>query len=129
MVEHGKLTIQVPMNIFKVNTAVIDEKKAEEFKKMLSARYPWLSKYALNIILENARHQMESMVESSKPVPRRARELMERGNYFRALHVIESYLNKNPHSAESWELRGEILIRIGRKEEGYKSFFRARRCH
>lgn len=128
LIEHGKLTIQVPLDIFRVNTAVMDDKKAEEFRKMLSARYPWLSRYALDIILENARRQMESIIEKSKPVQRRARELMDRGLYFQALHLLESYLDKNPHSGESWELRGEILVKMGRKEEGYSSFFRARRC-
>jgi len=121
LIEHGRLTIQVPLSIFRGTTAIMDERRLKEFRAMLASRYPWLSNFALDVILENARIEMNSRIRNLRTPIGKAGELMDWGAFGESLRLLDSYLIET-NSAQAWDLRGEVLIRMGKKEEGYRSF-------
>ena len=58
LVDHGKMTLKVPRNIFKGPNAEVDEEKYQEFKILTQRRYPWLKDTAMEVILRNSRREM-----------------------------------------------------------------------
>jgi hypothetical protein len=125
-IAHGSLSISVPYNIFKGNTAVLDPRGVEEFRILLSSRYPWLSRYALDIIVENARAGRERMIREAQSVAQRARTLLERGSIERALALLDKHMEECLEDAEALYVMGEALCRAGRMEDGYRCISKAR---
>ncbi|MFP4170819.1 MAG: tetratricopeptide repeat protein [Methanomassiliicoccales archaeon] len=123
---HGNLRLRIPLSIFKGRTQVVDPEEWERFSSLLTSRYPWLSPNALEVILENAKEERSKGLEEGKPASRRARELMDRGRLTRALALLNEHLGEDPDDGEAWMLRGELLCRMGRREEGYRSFAEGR---
>jgi tetratricopeptide (TPR) repeat protein len=125
-ITHGSLSISVPYSIFKGNTAVLDPKGVEEFRALLASRYPWLSRYALDIIVENARTGREQKLLETQSVAQRARNLLEKGSIERSLALLDKHIEECPEDAEALYVRGEALCRVGRLEEGYRCISKAR---
>ncbi len=126
LVSHGKLEIRVPMKIFRGTSTRFDEGDRKEFEELLSSRYPWLSEYAVEEILEKTRDRLVERIDSRKSSVEKAREVMENGQHTRALEMIGQRLDSQPEDPDIWYLRGEILCRMGDREEGYRSFHKAR---
>jgi hypothetical protein len=125
-IAHGSLSISVPYSIFKGNTAVLDPEGVEKFRNILSSRYPWLSRYALDIIFENARVEREQKIQQMQSVAQRARGLLDRGFVERSLALLDKHLDQCPDDADALYVRGEALCRIGRMEEGFSCISKAR---
>jgi len=123
---HGKLAINVPKKMFVGSTAQMREEEVRKFKDTLSSRYPWLTKPALDIIVEEARQAMKEYIERRKGVHQKAREMMARGNLQGALKILENYLIDNADDADAWYVVGEVLSKMGRQEEGFRAIARAR---
>lgn len=127
IIRHGKLTIRMPRKIFRGRTAVFDETRMNRYREILSARYPWLSHYALDEIFDKARRARERQLVESGGEVGRARELVANGNLPMALETLDRYLQREEEDADAWYLRAEVLCRLGRQEEGYRSISRARK--
>lgn len=125
-IAHGSLSISVPYSIFKGKTAVLDQQGVEEFRTLLSSRYPWLSRFALDIIVENARAKMENDILEMQSVAQRARDLLERGSIELSLALLDKHIEECPEDAEALYVRGEALCRVGQMEEGYRCISKAR---
>jgi hypothetical protein len=94
LIEHGRLIIQVPLSIFRGTTAVMDERRVKDFRVMLASRYPWLSSFALDVILENARIEMNSRIRDLRTPIEKARELIDRGAFEESLRLLDSHLRE-----------------------------------
>lgn len=125
-VRHGKMLISVPKSVFKGRSSVLVEKEAAAFRKVLGSRYPWLSSHAIDVIMEESRDTMESILEMERSEVEKARAALEAGRTAQALRTIESRLAEDPGDADAWCLRGEIMFRLGEREEGFRSFAKAR---
>lgn len=125
-VRHGKMLINVPRSIFKGRTSVLKPKEAEDFKRILTARYPWLSANAIDVIMEEARETMESLLDMEKGAVERARKLSTEGKYSEALTALEQHIADHPKDPDAWYLKGEIYFKMGRRTEGFSAFARAK---
>ncbi|MDD1756834.1 MAG: tetratricopeptide repeat protein [Methanomassiliicoccales archaeon] len=125
-VRHGKMLISVPRSIFRSGTSSLRREEAEEFKEVLASRYPWLSHRAREVVLEEAQQTMESILEMERGAVGNARKLFEEGRYARALGLLEGYLAEHPKDPDAWYLKGEIHFKLGKREEGFGDFARAR---
>jgi len=125
-VRHGKMLISVPKGIFRANTSVLKEREAEQFKRQLASRFPWLTKNAIEVVMKEASETMESILDMERGAVDRARALFEKGKYAEALSLLEAYLMECPKDADAWYLKGEIYFKIGKRHEGFSAFARAR---
>lgn len=125
-IDHGKLEIRVPRKVFKGRSTRFDAEEKERFEEVLSTRYPWLSEYVVEEILEKAKEKLVERIDSMKTTVGKARQLMEKGQHQTALNMIENRLDSRADNPGLWYVRGEILCRTGDMEEGYRSFHRAR---
>lgn len=131
VIEHGKLTLRLPRRLFRGGTAAYDEEERGRYREMLSTRYPWLSRHALNEIFERAKKEREKEIIEARGEVGRARALSDGGNLLMALEVLDRHLKKQPDDVNAWYLRGELLCRLGDEKEGYRSIAKARErlCH
>jgi len=125
-VTHGKLTVNVPRNIFRGGGAVIDEEKAAPFREMLKQRYPWLTDNSLDVLMENARKIVMRTLDEETNGRSLSRELESQGRTEEAISHLKRHLENGPEDADTWYALGELLCRSGRTEEGYKAFARGR---
>ncbi|HUL39109.1 MAG TPA: tetratricopeptide repeat protein [Methanomassiliicoccales archaeon] len=121
-VRHGKLLIAVPCSIFKGRTSTLRPREADEFKKLLSARYPWLSANAIEVVMEEAQETMESLLSMERGAVERAEMLASEGRHAEALATLEQHLVQRPKDPDAWYLMGEIYFKLGRKDDGYRAF-------
>jgi cytochrome c-type biogenesis protein CcmH/NrfG len=126
-VPHGKLMVKVPRKMFVGPEAEFDEERAAAFRVTLAARYPWLSKYAIEIIMENSQRVMLNVLESEKSELQRARDAIASGKDERAVQILRKHLEKEPRDADGWYILGEVLCRMGDAQEGYRAFAEARK--
>ena len=123
---HGKLTLNIPRNIFKGDDANIDNEKAAPFREMLKQRYPWLSDNSLDVLMEKARRTMIEIRNEETNGLSICRELESEGRQEEAIKHLRERLEMNPHDPDTWYALGELLCKTGRTEEGYKAFARGR---
>lgn len=123
---HGKLTVNVPRNLFKGNDAEIDQSKAKPFREMLKGRYPWLTDNSLDVFMEKARKEMVAVMDEETNGRSVSKSLESRGKIDDAIKHLQRHLEKDPNDADSWYALGELLCKAGRTEEGYKAFSRGR---
>ena len=123
---HGRLAINVPRKMFREGTIELVPEEVEKFRRTLSSRYPWLSRYALDDIVKGAQDAMADHIERSKGVVQRAREHMDRGQTRIALRLVEDRLVDEPDDEDAWFLAAELLLKMGRGEEGFRAMNRAR---
>jgi tetratricopeptide (TPR) repeat protein len=123
---HGNLEINVPRRMFKDGTAETLPSEEENFRKTISSRYPWLSRFALDEVVKEAQAAMSDHIERSKSVPQRARENIAHGRTRVALRILEEHLIDEPEDAESWYVTAEVLSKLGRMEDAFRAMSRAR---
>ena len=123
---HGKLTVNVPRDMFRGDGALIDEKKAAPFKKMLQSRYPWLSDNSLEVLMSNARSVMLGILDEESNGRSFSRVLASEGRLDEAIDHLKEHLDRNSNDADTWYALGELLCKTGKVEEGYKAFARGR---
>jgi cytochrome c-type biogenesis protein CcmH/NrfG len=125
-VRHGKMLISVPRSIFKGRTSALKKKEADEFKKVLASRYPWLSANAIEVVMVEAQDTIESLLEMEMGEVERARKLASQGRNAEALTLLEEHLERLPKDPDAWLVMGEIYMRMGERSEGFKAFAKAR---
>lgn len=125
-VVHGKLTVNVPRSIFTGNGATVDNEKAALFRDMLKHRYPWLTDNSLDVLMENARKTIASVLDEETHGRSFSKELESQGKTEEAIRHLKKHLERDPEEADTWYALGELLCRAGRAEEGYKAFARGR---
>lgn len=124
-VRHGKMLISVPRSIFKGRTSTLKTKEADDFKKVLASRYPWLSDNAIEVVMEEAQATMESLLELERGAVEKAGKLSAKGRNAEALTLLEEHLVHHPKDPDAWYLMGEIYFKMGKRTEGFKAFARA----
>lgn len=123
---HGNLEINVPRKMFRQGTAELVPSEVEAFRRTLQARYPWLSRYALDEVVKGAREAMSDHIERSKSAPQRAREHLSAGRTRVALTILEEHLLEHEDDPEAWYATAEVLFKMGRSEDGFRAMSRAR---
>ena len=125
-VMHGSLTLKVPRSVFIGPEAMIDEKKAEEFRGLSQRRYPWLSDNAMDVIMRNARKEMLRVLDEESGGRTTSKRMASEGKYEMAIEHLKAHLEREPNDADGWYALGELLCKAGRTEEGYKAMNRGR---
>jgi len=125
-VTHGSLTINIPRDLFKGNDSQIVEEKAEPFKKMLKARYPWLTDNSIKVLMNSARNEMIRVRDEETNGLTISKDLESKGRIDEAIEHLKRHLESCPNDADTWYALGELLCKTGRVEEGYKAFARGR---
>ena len=120
------MLINVPRTLFRGKRAEIVGAEADRFGRELRSRYPWLSENAVHVVLREARETMLSLIEMESGPVEQARTAFEDGRPTEALQMLDSHLQRHSDDSDAWHLRGVILMRMGRAEEGFKSLARSR---
>jgi tetratricopeptide (TPR) repeat protein len=123
---HGNMVINVPYAVFRGRTINLIPEKWEEFRQNLSARYPWLSVHALEVIREEIVDAMKAKVHSERDAAQLARDMIARDDLKGAIAWLEGHFELEPEDADAWYVYGEVLMKIGRKEEGFAALKKAR---
>ena len=123
---HGYLEINVPRRMFRDNTVETIPEEVVRFRGTVQARYPWLSKYALDEVVKEAQETMADHIERTKSNPQRAREQLARGRPRVALRLLEEHLIDEPNDGEAWYITAEVLFKLNRQEDGFRAMSRAR---
>jgi hypothetical protein len=118
-VDHGKLALRIPLSAFDSSTGKLKRERIPELKEQWVSRYPWLSKYALETIVEEAeeafQRRKKEKVDASRPggvAPARAQD---------ARHELIKALLKDPNDSRAWYALGELLMQQGQQEDGFKA--------
>lgn len=113
------MIINVPLGLFKGQSSVIDQSKADEFREEPAVRYPWLSHDALDTILKEARRVCAEQVRKERTLVQRGRDLISSRRLSEAIRLLERHLKSHPEDGDAWQLKGEAVCKIGRTEEGF----------
>ena len=125
-VVHGKLTVNVPRNIFKGVEAELDPQKSKDFGKLLQSRYPWLTEGSLEVLFRNARFEMLRVLDRETGGRNESKRLEDQGDLEGAIRHLRQHLEEDPEDADGWYALGNLLCKAGRTEEGYQAFNRGR---
>ncbi len=125
-VSHGKMVINVPYSVFRNRTYHLIPEKWKELRQNLSNRYPWLSVHALDVIKEEIMDAMKAKILSEKTAAQRARDMITQGNLQGAISWLEGHFLLVPDDADAWYVYGEVLMKIGKNEEGFAALKKAR---
>ena len=121
LVDHGKMTLRVPRNIFKGPNAEVDEERYQEFKTLTQRRYPWLKDTAMEVILRNSRREMLRVLDEESGGKNTVEKYASQGKNELAIAHLEDYLEEHPDDADSWYALGELYFKTGRMDEGFKA--------
>lgn len=125
-VSHGHLKVNVPLTAYEGTTYHIKPEEAENLKRMLASRYPWLSPNALKVFIEEAEQAMYERIQSQLGYMEKARHAMQSGNYQRAKRMAERQIEELPDDADAWYVLGESMCKLGETEEGFAALSKAR---
>lgn len=125
-VSHGKMVINVPYSVFRNRTYHLLPEKWEELRRNLSIKYPWLSVNALEVIKDEIMDAMKAKILSEKNAAQRARDMIARDDLRGALSWLEGHFHLEPDDADAWYVYGEVLMKTGKKDEGFAALKKAR---
>lgn len=118
-VDHGKLALRIPLSAFEPQSGRLRRERIPELKEQWTSRYPWLNKYALEAIIEEAEEayqkQKRAKVDAARPggvAPTRSSD---------ARHELIKALLKDPDDSRAWYALGELLMQQGQQEDGFKA--------
>ncbi|NLI74109.1 MAG: hypothetical protein GX369_04980 [Euryarchaeota archaeon] len=123
---HGRLEINVPKKIFRGRTTELVPEEVVKFRQLLNSRYPWLSRHALDEVIRGAQEAMSDHLERTKDPVQRVREHVEKGRTRVAMKLLEDHLVKNPDDEDAWFLAAELLLKMGKSEDGFRAMAKAR---
>lgn len=123
---HGKLTVNVPRNLFVGVDADLDPVKQAEFSRILKSRYAWLSDGSLEVFYRNARHEFLRIRDEETGGRNESKRLETKGDLDGAIKHLKKKLEEDPEDADSWYELGNLLCKAGRTEEGYQAFNKGR---
>jgi len=69
---------------------------------------------------------MADHIERTKDPVQRAREHLAKGRSKVALKLVEDHLLADPDDADAWYFAAELLMRLGKGEDGFRAMARAR---
>ena len=125
-VSHGNMVINVPYSVFRNRTVNLVPERWDEFRQNLTVRYPWLSVHALEVIKEEIVDAMRAKVNSERNAAQMARDMIARDDLKGAISWLEGHFRLEPDDADAWYVYGEVLMKTGRKEEGFAALKKAR---
>ena len=123
---HGKMVINVPYSVFRNRTNNLIPEKWAELRQNLSVKYPWLTVHALDVIRTEIIDSMKSKILSEKTAAQKARDMVARDNLRGAISWLDGHLQLEPDDADARYVYGEVLMKSGKKEEGFAAFRKAR---
>jgi hypothetical protein len=125
-VSHGRMVINVPYSVFRNRTINLVPEKWEELRQNLITRYPWLSVQALEVIRGEIVDAMKAKLSSERNAAQTARDMIARDDLKGAISWLEGHFRLEPDDADAWYVYGEVLMKSGRKEEGFAALKKAR---
>ena len=126
LVDHGKLTLKVPRNMFKGPNADVDEERYQEFKRITQRRYPWIRDTGMEVILRNSRKEMLRILDQESGGKNTVKKFASQGKNELAIAHLKEYLEEHPDDADSWYALGELLCKAGKVEEGHRAINKGR---
>jgi predicted Zn-dependent protease len=121
------MSINVPRDLFRGPDAELITEKALPFRRMMRARYPWLSESAMDVVLNHARQEMVRVMDEESGGRMESARLAKNGDLAGAIRHLQEHLAEDPEDADAWYSLGELLCRTGRTDEGYQAFAKGRR--
>ena len=125
-VSHGKMVINVPYSVFHNRTYNLVPEKWQELRHNLSVKYPWLTVHALDVIRTEIMDAMKDKILSEKTAAQRARDMIARDDLMGAISWLEGHFELEPDDADAWYVYGEVLMKTGRKMEGFAALKKGR---
>ena len=125
-VSHGKMVINIPYSVFQNRTYHLIPEKWEELRQNLTVKYPWLSAHALDVIKTEITDAMKAKILSERTAAQRARDMVASDNLQGAVSWLEGHFVLEPNDANAWYVYGEVLMKLGKKEEGFSAMKKAR---
>ncbi|NLL95030.1 MAG: tetratricopeptide repeat protein [Thermoplasmatales archaeon] len=120
------MTVKVPRKVYRGNRGDVDAGEWGRFQETLTARYPWLTADACDVIMENGRKEYLAAIDGETHGVAVALAMEGDGDPEGAIAHLKRHLEKDPGSERTWYVLGEILCRIGKTEEGYAALARGR---
>lgn len=118
-VQHGNLTLRVPLSAFDANTGRLKPDLLPDLREQWRSRFPWLSTNALDVIVEEAeetyRRQRQAKVDAARPGGVTASRAAD------ARHELIKALLKDPEDSRTWYALGELLMKQGQADDGFKA--------
>ena len=121
LVDHGKLTLKVPRDMFKGPNADVDEERYQEFKRITQRRYPWIRDTGMEVILRNSRKEMLRILDEESGGKNTVKKFASQGKNELAIAHLKEYLEEHPDDADSWYALGELYFKTGRMDEGFQA--------
>lgn len=122
---HGKLQVNVPYDVFKTSSAELDPVRAEEFKKVMMSRYPWITENSMQVVFNKAKREMQTILDERREA-RGVRCVSEVKDLPSEIVKTKRELERNPDDPMLWMRLGELLCKNGETEEGYKALNKGR---
>lgn len=123
---HGKLTVNVPKNLFFGNDAEPVESKVIPFRELMMERYPWLSENSMDVFMKEARKVMLRTMEEETKGKSVAESMIEKGNVEGAIKHMLMWAEKEPGNPDIWYYLGQLYFKVGKNEEAHKAMNRGR---
>lgn len=88
------------------------------------ARYPWLTRNSVDVLLKKARMEMLRVRDEETKGKEYSRTLADEGRLDEAIEHMRIHLDLDPDDADSWYALGDLLCKNGQAAEGYKAYHR-----
>jgi tetratricopeptide (TPR) repeat protein len=116
--------VDVPRRVFKGRECRIDEDEAARFTAIVQARYPWLTRNSVDVLLKKARMEMLRVRDEETKGKEYSMTLAAEGRLEEAIEHMRIHLDLDPEDADSWYALGDLLCKNGQAAEGYKAYHR-----
>lgn len=123
-INHGSLTAKVPSSMFSGCDAAVDADAAENYKDLMSKRYPWLTSNSIDVLIETARKRFMDIMDEETMGLSKAERLRRQGRLNSAEDHLRRCLERYPENADLWYALGKLLCSMGKTEDGYAAFGR-----
>jgi hypothetical protein len=118
-VQHGNLTLRIPLSAFDAQTGNLKRELLPDLKDQWRARFPWLSANAVDVIVEEAEDaylkQRQIRIDAARPGG------TSPANAADARHDLIKALLKDPEDSRAWYALGELLMKQGQADDGFKA--------
>jgi hypothetical protein len=124
-VHHGSLSLRIQLTEFDERSGKLRPERVPGLKARWSSRYPWLSEGALENVVREAEEafldRRKAMASSALPGYAQAKDPERRR------HELIKALLKDPEDSKAWYSLGELLMKEGQGDDGFKAMGIGRR--
>lgn len=124
-VVHGSLAVDVPRNLFVGKDCQVDWEASEPFRKLVMARYPWVTENSFKVLMNKARMEMMRVRDEETNGRDYSKTLAKKGKLDDAIEHLKIRLELNPNDPQGWYELGELYFEKGDTKSGFDAFHKA----